>query len=125
MMRAPETLRLTSGSYASSPGSGPFGAFLIADGSDSIRMIASGADELIPWEHVSVSLQFRCPRWDEMCLVKGLFWEPEDTVIQFHPAASRYVNEHKFCLHLWRPVGVTIPEPPLIAISDKPPGKQP
>lgn len=55
------------------------------------------------WEHVSVSMPHRCLTWDEMCYVKGVFFEPEDVVVQFHPAESEYVNMHPFCLHLWRP----------------------
>lgn len=29
------------------------------------------------WEHVSVSLRNRCPTWDEMCLVKDIFWRDD------------------------------------------------
>jgi hypothetical protein len=54
------------------------------------------------WEHVSVSLPNRCPSWEEMSFIKQLFWCKEDTVIQFHPPESEYVNNHPFCLHLWR-----------------------
>ena len=66
----------------------------------------------LPWEHVSVSAQGRCPTWEEMHWVKSLFFEPEECVIQFHPPASVYVNNHPFCLHLWKPVGFVIPLPP-------------
>lgn len=66
------------------------------------------------WEHVSVSPknQKRCPTWEEMCAIKDLFFDPEETVVQYHPAHSRYVNNHPYCLHLWRPVGAELPEPP-------------
>jgi hypothetical protein len=64
------------------------------------------------WEHVSVSTPGRVPNWDEMTFVKHLFWSPEDCVIQFHPPASRYVNVHPHCLHLWRPQGQVLPMPP-------------
>ena len=37
-----------------------------------------------------------------MCFVKDLFWDETETVIQFHPPRSEYVNNHNFCLHLWR-----------------------
>jgi hypothetical protein len=37
-----------------------------------------------------------------MKLVKDMFWESNETVIQYHPAASEYVNTHPYCLHLWR-----------------------
>ena len=29
------------------------------------------------WEHVSVSLARRCPTWEEMCMVKDIFWGEE------------------------------------------------
>lgn len=64
------------------------------------------------WEHVSVSVYNRCPTWEEMCFVKRLFWDDEETVIQFHPPASKYVNRHEFCLHLWKQIGVTVETPP-------------
>lgn len=54
------------------------------------------------WDHVSVSLPGRCPNWPEMCFIKDLFFDLDETVIQFHPKVSEYVNNHPFCLHLWR-----------------------
>ncbi len=74
-----------------------------------VRVIASYGDG---WEHVSVSLQRRCPTWDEMCMVKDFFWGEEDTVIQYHPAKSEYINFHPFCLHLWRQMDTEIACPP-------------
>ena len=71
------------------------------------------------WEHVSVSRRDRCPTWDEMCLVKALFWDEEDCVIQYHPPRSEYVNNHPNCLHLWRPIGVSLPMPPSIMVGFK------
>lgn len=55
------------------------------------------------WEHVSVSLPGRDPFWAEMCFIKDLFFEPEETVYQLHPKESEYVNVHPHCLHIWRP----------------------
>ena len=69
------------------------------------------------WEHVSVSRRDRCPTWDEMCKVKALFWCPDEVVIQYHPAEKVYVNRHRFCLHLWRPVGIDIPTPPTVLVG--------
>ena len=72
------------------------------------------------WEHVSVSTPNRCPNWDEMCLVKSLFWADEDAVMQLHPPRSEYVNNHAHCLHLWRPNdGAVIPLPPSILVGVK------
>ena len=55
------------------------------------------------WDHISISLRHRCPTWEEMCWVKNLFFDPDDVVMQLHPAKSQYVNYHPYCLHLWRP----------------------
>ena len=64
------------------------------------------------WEHVSVSRRDRCPTWDEMCFVRGLFWGPEEMAIQYHPAESEHVSIHPFCLHLWAIPGAPFPKPP-------------
>jgi len=64
------------------------------------------------WDHVSVSLKHRCPTWDEMCFIKKIFWEPNETVIQFHPSIDVYKNLHKYCLHLWKPHNEIILLPP-------------
>ena len=64
------------------------------------------------WEHVSVSRPDRVPTWEEMCLVKDVFWGEEEVVIQIHPKKSEYVNRHPYVLHLWRRVGENIETPP-------------
>ncbi len=71
------------------------------------------------WEHVSVSRRDRCPTWDEMCQVKDLFWGDDDCVMQLHPPKTEYVNNHSYCLHLWRPIGAAIPMPPSFLVGYK------
>lgn len=88
----------------------------------TLRIIASGAEPMpiedrMGWEHVSISLQKRVPNWKEMCFVKDLFWHPEETVIQFHPPRSQYVNYSAYCLHLWREVGIDAKLPPSIMVG--------
>lgn len=56
-------------------------------------------------EHVSVSFKDRCPTWDEMCIVKDVFWREEERCIQLHPKRSEYVNMVEHCLHIWRVKG--------------------
>jgi len=128
-MKFPEHYRLTSpalGRYATKHGD-DFGMFAMRLHGVQIRMIATAASDAYDdpelkdvdnWEHVSVSIENRCPTWEEMCLVKSLFWEPEDTVVQFHPPESDYVNAHRFCLHLWRYKGI-MPRPPSITVGPK------
>ena len=53
-------------------------------------------------EHVSVSFRDRIPTWEEMCVVKDVFWTEEEACIQVHPRKSEYVNIHENCLHIWR-----------------------
>lgn len=69
------------------------------------------------WDHVSVSLANRCPNWREMCHMKDLFWGDEETVVQYHPKKSEYVNNHKFCLHMWRPHNDNIAVPPSMLVG--------
>lgn len=90
------------------------GAFFIPIDSFTLHAIASDA---MGWEHVSVSLPNRCPNWREMCLIKSIFWDEEDVVVQYHPKKSEYVNVHNFCLHLWRPINKTLPCPPKILVG--------
>ena len=119
MFHVPEKFRVKDGGVLSSDASdGNNGAFLIRSVKlkQPLRVIASDGES---WEHVSVSLADRTPTWEEMCLVKRLFWDPEDCVIQFHPPESNYVNLHPYCLHLWRPIGVTLPVPPFILVGLK------
>lgn len=101
----------------------PPSAVMIEEGEDGfacqrgdLRMIVSWG---MGWEHVSASLPHRCPTWEEMCRIKGWFWEPEDVVMQLHPRESQYVNLARYCLHLWRPTEHVIPEPPSIFVLCK------
>lgn len=54
------------------------------------------------WDHVSVSLKNRCPKWDEMQYIKDLFFDPSETAVQFHPKKEKHINNHPYCLHLWK-----------------------
>ena len=112
----PEKYRIKSGPFASNESYGNNGAFWVKTKKCVFTVIAS---DQMGWEHVSVSLPSRCPTWEEMCYVKDLFWEKHETVVQYHPAESEYVNMHPYCLHLWKPIGVEIPTPPTILVGPK------
>jgi hypothetical protein len=86
------------------------GAFKIPFEGRELYVIASFGGG---WKHVSVSLENRCPNWKEMCFIKNLFFDEEETVIQYHPKKSQYKNLHEFCLHMWKPIYFEIPTPPL------------
>lgn len=109
----PERYRLTTGPMASDSLYGNNGAFLIPilQGGKLIAVQLIAADGA-GWEHVSVRTEGAPPDWALMCLVKDLFWGPDDCVVQYHPKASDYVNNHPNVLHLWREVDREFPKPP-------------
>ena len=114
----PEQFRIRKGPSASTPSAGNNGAFFIPSrpGHPPIRVVASDG---MGWEHVSVSLPGRCPTWDEMCRIKAMFWDDDDCVVQYHPPRSEYVNNHPYCLHLWRQIGAEFPLPDSILVGFK------
>jgi hypothetical protein len=76
------------------------GVFFISwRGETLVTIAASGAG----WDHVSVSVNGRCPVWAEMCHVKELFFKDDEWVMQLHPPKSDHINIHPYVLHLWRP----------------------
>lgn len=81
-----------------------------------LKVIASSDGD---WDHVSASLPDRCPTWDEMCLLKDLFFLPHELVLQFHPPKAQYVNHHPYTLHLWRPQKADIQLPPSWMVGPK------
>lgn len=112
--------RVKVGLWASDDSFGMTGAFEIPFESYTLHVIATDGQGVKPqWEHVSVSLQSRCPNWKEMCFIKDLFWGDDEVVMQLHPAKKDYVNQHPYCLHLWKPVEEKIPTPPSILVGTK------
>jgi len=110
LFHVPNAWRVRKGVMASSELNGNNGAFVVVIPTTGIfNVIASDGEG---WEHVSVSLPTRCPEWDEMCLIKDIFWDPEDCVVQCHPPRDEYVNKHPNCLHMWRPTTAILPRPP-------------
>lgn len=110
-----EPYRDITGVYSgrrSTPSDGNNGLFLIPylRRGHTLAVIASDG---MGWEHVSISIAGRRtpPIWEEMAFIKDLFWGEEETVIQYHPPKSRYINNFPGCLHLWKPIGVDLPLP--------------
>jgi hypothetical protein len=121
MFHVPGKYRIRSGLLASDRSYGNNGAFEIPIESHiTAYVIASDGSG---WEHVSVHMvekgKEETPTWVEMCIIKELFWDKEDCVIQYHPPQSEYVNNHEHTLHLWRPTNQIIPMPPSIMVGLK------
>lgn len=119
--QVPNQYRVRKGAYRSDDSFGNNGAFFVPRRGQSLPLKVIASDGGLPgdlaWEHVSVSLPDRCPTWEDMSFIKDLFWGPEDCVVQYHPPRSAYVNFHPFCLHLWRPVGLDLPQPPSLLVG--------
>lgn len=123
-MKTPEQFRFNhpqTQQFNTSPGD-PFGRFVVpkhkAPHGRALNIIACDGIET-GWDHVSVSLAeqpSKTPSWGEMCFVKALFWEPNECVVQFHPAEENYVNTHVGVLHLWKQVEADFPMPPTICV---------
>ena len=64
------------------------------------------------WDHVSVSTLNRVPNYGEMRKVKALCFRDDETAMELHVPPADHVNNHEFCLHLWRPHDAAIPRPP-------------
>ena len=69
------------------------------------------------WEHLSVSMPSRTPTWNQMCIMKDIFWNKNEACVEYHPREEDYVNNHKHCLHIWRPTHEPLPIPPSILVG--------
>jgi hypothetical protein len=112
-----ELARVRTGPIWSLPSDGMNGLFILPGpcGAD-LRIICSNGDDWpFPppvWEHASVSIAHRIPNWKEMEFARELVFDETDLVLQFSVPRQDHINVHPYCLHLWRPIGVTIPLPP-------------
>jgi hypothetical protein len=84
-------------------------AWVIAAQMGDIMVIASNGKG---WDHVSVSLPYRCPLYDEMKAIKGIFFRDDEWAMELHAPPSKHISCHPYCLHLWRPQDAAIPIPP-------------
>lgn len=122
MFHVPEKYRVKEGYFKSGDQDGNNGAFIVPMSHGTISAFCIASDGM-GYEHVSVTLSHkkklikRCPTWEEMCVIKGLFWDDEDCAVQYHPPKSEHVNNHPYCLHLWRPIGIEFPVPDKIMVG--------
>lgn len=110
------------GNLASNEGLDKCGFFLIPfKNHHTMFRLAVLASDGGGWDHVSVSLFKRpdkTPSWEVMCFIKDLFFEEHETVVQFHPPKSEYINNAN-ALHLWRDQGNSHNLPPSIMVGIK------
>jgi hypothetical protein len=117
MFKVPEQFRKKEGVFATTESHGRTGVFNFRVIGYDVQCIVSDGSG---WDHVSVTInRNRTPTWEIMCIVKDLFWDKTDTILQFHPAESDYVNMHPHCLHLWRYQAHELPKPHPLMIGYK------
>lgn len=139
MKKVPEQYRVKDHPFLGSDSSyGNNGFFIIPHNRISLYYYQCQVSDGMGWHHVSVSLikevsvqhtkgrakwikqtVERCPTWEEMCYIKSLFWDDEDSVMQLHPPKSQWVNNHPYCLHLWKPDQAEIPLPLQIMVGSR------
>jgi len=120
MFHVPKFGRIIEGELASDDSYGNNGAFILNSPITGWKLVCIVSDAG-NWEHVSVharrfDIESRTPTWDEMNRLKNVFWDEKDVVIQYHPKKLNYINRHPNVLHMWRPIGIVIPEPPVIFV---------
>lgn len=71
------------------------------------------------FEHLSVSTPIKTPTWEQMCKMKEIFWRDDEVCMQLHPKKEEYINNHNYCLHIWRPIDKEIPTPPSVMVGLK------
>lgn len=119
-----EKYRIRYGLYGSDSSLGFNGQFILPGIKRRSRLLVMVSDGIDPiskgWEHASVSHMDDdlIPSWDDMAYVKDKFWDDEETVIQFHPKKSEYVNNFQV-LHLWKKIDIDFELPPSILVGIK------
>ena len=109
-----EKYRVKHGLYASNENTGNNGFFIIPYNNYELKVMISDG---MGWDHVSVSLKNRTPNWKEMCYIKDIFFDEEETVVQYHPQKSKYINNCNTCLHMWKNQNKDIELPPSIMVG--------
>lgn len=116
-----EQYRDNSHPQYASPAGKNYGAFAIPGKFGMLRVLSSGLCDENPyafnWEHVSVSYADRTPTWEDMDKIKKMFWRDDETVVQFHPRESVKINNHPYCLHLWKMAATEFDLPPSILVG--------
>jgi hypothetical protein len=120
MFHVPEKYRKLTGNYSSNESYGNNGhfEFFIGKINKKVKVLCVVSDGM-GWEHVSITLPLcnRCPTWEEMCIIKNIFWDETDCVVQYHPSKDDYISNHNYCLHLWKMVNKEFDKPPKIMVG--------
>jgi hypothetical protein len=111
-LRELEQYRVVTAYHGSSAGEARYGTFALPSPIDRKRLFVIACGDA-DWDHVSVSRLTRIPNWLEMSFIHRQFFKADEVAMQLHVPAKDHVNDHPYCLHLWRPHAVAIPLPPV------------
>lgn len=99
-------------------GDGRGGCFHFIRNGVELNVIASAGGG---WDHLSISVENRCPTWGEMEHVRKQFSLPHEIWIQFGLPERDHINCHPYCLHWWRPMHREVKLPPPAFVGPKVP----
>ena len=125
-MKEIEEIKKTAGVYIKGEGKDGFGGtvfpVIYKNGKAKIdNSLGQALHFIFSWgagfEHLSVSTPIKTPTWEQMCKMKDIFWKDDEVCMQLHPKKEEYVNNMKYCLHIWRPIDKEIPTPPSILVG--------
>lgn len=113
-MKSPDSFGFTGAFVIPSCFKGEVLGVVSSDGSDWLELKLP----LPIFEHVSVSVRRfeRLPTWEEMDLVKNIFWDKDEVVVQFH-VNNRNKVDNKPVLHLWKMKNSEYVLPPSICLG--------
>lgn len=89
------------------------GCFRVMQQGVELHVIASAGGG---WDHLSVSVDDRCPTWEEMECVRKHFTLPHEIWLQFGLPERDHINCHPHCLHWWRATHRTVKLPPSLFV---------
>lgn len=127
MFRVPEHFRVKEGKLASTKENGNNGLFKIHLPTKNCNAFCLVSDNG-GWEQVSVRVEdlnkqlkggsrIRIPNSEELKFLKNVFWDRDETVIQYHFADSKETGS-EYALHLFRHKTRCFPEPPSFLFGD-------
>jgi hypothetical protein len=110
MFKMPEKFRVGKNTKYT----GNNGSFIIR-GKEKLLCTATDA---FGWEHVVISKLGWAPDQSEVQMVRDLFWDPSDWVVQFFFPETEPFHQHPWHVHLWRPhCGLSVPQAFMMGIT--------
>jgi hypothetical protein len=107
--------RIKTGAMASTELDGWNGMFLVPLEGELWHVMIS---DQMGWKHLSVTNAQKkmLPSWTVLGRLKDLFYGDDEWACQFFPAKEDYIDDHPFCLHIWKPLDEELPRPSIALV---------